>query len=194
MPPRASSCRSRSGASRPTPARSASAIRRGAAPWCSRSCPGRPTTATTTSTSTASTPAATTAPRRSTRPSPARLARAGILFAGPGLGSAPGALSPTFSDVAGGAVGHQIFSADRRRQLLVEAAARRSTAACTSVLAGCDPHAFAGGVRYQVAVGRRNVLVFDAFAARDLVRSGLSRRDGHGRFRIGGRTEIQVLF
>ena len=125
---------------------------------------------------------------------PGPLARAGILFAGPGLGSAPGALSPTSSDVAGGAVGHQIFSADRRRQLLVEAAARRSTAACTSALAGCDPHAFAGGVRYQVAVGRRNVLVFDAFAARDLVRSGLSRRDGHGRFRIGGRTEIQVLF
>ena len=125
---------------------------------------------------------------------PGPLARAGILFAGPGLGSAPGALSPTASDVAGGAIGHQIFSTDRRRQLLVEAAARRSTAACTSVLAGCDPHAFAGGVRYQVAVGRRNVLVFDAFAARDVVRSRLSRPNGHGRFRIGGRAEIQVLF
>ena len=125
---------------------------------------------------------------------PGPLARAGILFAGPGLGSAPGALSPTASDVAGGAVGHQMFSADRRRQLLVEAAARRSTAVCTSVLEGCDPHAFAGGVRYQVAVGRRSVLVFDAFAARDLVRSGLSRSDAHGRFRLGGRAEIQVLF
>lgn len=122
---------------------------------------------------------------------PGPLARAGILFAGPGLGTAPGALSPTAGHVAGGAVGHQIFSADRRRQLLVEAAGRRSTAGCARSPAGCEPHAFAGGVRYQVAVGRRNVLVFDAFAARDL---GVSRPDPRGRLRLGGRAEFQVLF
>ena len=120
---------------------------------------------------------------------PGPLARAGVLFAGPGLGTAPGALRPTASHVAGGAVGHQIFSADRRRQLLLEAAGRRSTAACAAVPAGCEPHAFAGGVRYQVAVGRRNALVFDAFAARDL-----GRGDAGNRLRIGGRAEIQVLF
>ena len=125
---------------------------------------------------------------------PGPLARAGILFAGPGLGTAPGALSATASNVAGGAFGHQVFSADRRRQLLVEAAARRSTAACASALAGCRPHAFAGGVRYQMAIGRRNVLVFDAFAARDLGGTAVTRPDARGRFRLGGRVEVQVLF
>ena len=125
---------------------------------------------------------------------PGPLARAGILFAGPGLGTAPGALPSTASHVAGGAVGHQIFSADRRRQLLVEAAGRRSTAACTGSPAGCEPHALAGGVRYQVAVGRRNVLVFDAFAARDLGRHGVTPPDARARLRLGGRAEIQVLF
>lgn len=125
---------------------------------------------------------------------PGPLARAGILFAGSGLGTAPGALPPTASHVAGGAVGHQIFSADRRRQILVEAAGRRSTAACARSSAGCEPHALAGGVRYQVAVGRRNVLVFDAFAARDLGRHGVNPPDARGRFRLGGRAEVQVLF
>ena len=126
---------------------------------------------------------------------PGPLARAGILFAGPGLGSARGALSPFASDVAGGAVGHQIFSADKRRQLLLEAAARYSTAACTSALAVCDPHALASGIRYQVAVGRRSVFVFDAFVARDFLRGSLIGPEaGGGRLRAGGRAEMQVRF
>ncbi len=123
---------------------------------------------------------------------PGPLARAGILFDGPGLGSAPGALAPTASDVTGGAFGHQVFSADTRRQLLLEGAVRYSTAACASALAICEPHAVAGGLRYQVAVGRRNVLVFDAFAARDTLRAAGS--DGGSRLRVGGRAEIVVKF
>ena len=123
---------------------------------------------------------------------PGPLARAGILFAGPGLGSAPGALAPTASNVAGGAFGHQMFSADKRRQLLLEGAVRYSTAACGSAFAPCDPHAVAGGARYQVAVGRRYVLVFDAFAARDALRA--VGPGGGSRVRVGGRTEIAVRF
>ena len=126
---------------------------------------------------------------------PGPLARAGILFAGPGLGSARGALSPLAGDVTGGAVGHQIFSADRRRQLLLEGAARYSTAACTGALAVCEPHAIAGGARFQVAVGRRNVFLFDAFTARDFLRGGRAGPlGGNGRLGFGGRAEMQVRF
>ena len=126
---------------------------------------------------------------------PGPLARAGILFAGPGLGSARGALSPLAGDVAGGAVGHQIFSADKRRQLLLEGAARYSTAACTSALAVCESDAIAGGARFQLAVGRRNVFVFDAFAARDFLRSGrVGAAAGSGRLGFGGRAEMQMRF
>ena len=123
------------------------------------------------------------------------LARAGILFAGSELGDA-GALMPTATDAAGGAFGHQMFFAGTRQQLLFEAAARYSTAECGSALAPCEPHAFAGGVRYQAAVGRRGVLVLDAFVARDSLRD-LSvietlGRDSHRR--VGGRAEFVVKF
>ena len=125
---------------------------------------------------------------------PGPLARAGILFAGPGLGSAPGALLPAARDVAGGAVGHQIFSADTRQQMLLEGAARYSTASCSTTLALCKPHAVAGGVRYQAALGRRNVFVVEAFAARDSLENLLAPNGRTGRFRIGGRVEIVTKF
>ena len=131
---------------------------------------------------------------------PGPLARAGILFAGSGLGDVPGvgagALSPAARDVAGGAFGHQKFLAGTRRQLLFEGAARYSTAACATVSVVCEPHAVAGGVRYQAAVGRRGVLVLDAFVARETLR-GLSMLDGAGgasRRRVGGRAEFVVKF
>ena len=132
---------------------------------------------------------------------PGPLARAGILFAGSGLGDLPGAggaaLSSAASDVAGGAFGHQMFFADTRRQLLFEAAGRYSTAACPSLLAVCDDaYAVAGGVRFQQAVGRRGVLVLDAFVARDRLRGLSIGRNGGDldRRRIGGRAEFLVKF
>ena len=126
---------------------------------------------------------------------PGPLARAGILFAGPGLGTAGGALSPLATDVTGGAVGQQIFSADRRRQLLLEGAARYSTAACASAVAVCEPHAIAGGARVQVAVGRRSAFVFDTFAVRDFLRGvRAGPAGGRARLSLGGRAEMQVRF
>ena len=127
------------------------------------------------------------------------LARVGILFAGSGLGDVPGvgvsALSPAASDAAGGAFGHQMFFAGTRQQLLFEAAARYSTAQCAS-LAPCEPHAFAGGVRYQAAVGRRGVVVLDAFVARDSLRdlSVIEHLGRDSRRRVGGRVEFVVKF
>ena len=123
---------------------------------------------------------------------PGPLTRVGILFAGPDLGSAPGALSPRSENAAGGAIGHQMFFAGKRRQLLVEGGARYSTIGCGEGSAACEPHALAGGLRYQVAVGRRGVLVFDVFAARDLLRRALE--GAGGRFRLGGRAEVQIRF
>ena len=123
---------------------------------------------------------------------PGPLARVGILFASPDLGGAPGALSPRSENVAGGAIGHQMFFAGQRRQLLVEGGARYSTAGCGGDSTACEPHALAGGLRYQVAVGRRGVLVFDVFAARDLLRRALEGAGGG--FRLGGRAEVQIRF
>ena len=131
---------------------------------------------------------------------PGPLARAGFLFAGSGLGDVPGvgagALSPAASEVAGGAFGHQMFLAGTRQQLLFEGAARYSTAECSSTFAFCEPHAVAGGVRYQAALGRRGVLVLDAFVARESPRGpsiAAAGVRGSGR-RVGGRAEFVVKF
>lgn len=126
---------------------------------------------------------------------PGPLARAGILFAGPGLGNYPGALSSTASEVIGGAFGYQKFLAHTRQQLLVEAGGRFSTQSCSGSLSSCDGHSIAGGARYQIALGRRNVLVFDAFAAWENLR-GIAEADfGEGsRFRFGSRVEWLFKF
>jgi hypothetical protein len=85
---------------------------------------------------------------------PGPLARVGILFEGSGLGDgAP--LSPTASDAVGAAFGHQRFFAHDRWQVLFEAATRVSTLECADDQAGCDPRLVGGGVRFQMAAGRR---------------------------------------
>ncbi len=86
------------------------------------------------------------------------LGRAGINFAAVGLGSYGAALSSRARDVAGGAFGYQKFwGAAKRRQLLAEVGLRVGTA-------GDEADSFAGTLRYQMAVGRRLVLVWDGFA------------------------------
>ena len=131
---------------------------------------------------------------------PGPLARAGILFAGSGLGDGA-ALWPGATDAAGGAFGHQMFLAGTRQQLVFEGAARYSNAECSEVGA-CDPralaHGVAGGVRYQAAIGRRGVLVLDAFVARNRLRGGLIEELGgdssRSSRRVGGRVELVVKF
>ena len=88
------------------------------------------------------------------------LGRAGINFAAVGLGSYGAALSSRAREVAGGAFGYQkFFGDDQRRQLLAEVGVRL----------GLDDQVAdeaAVTVRYQRAVGRRMVLVFDGFGGR----------------------------
>ena len=126
---------------------------------------------------------------------PGPLARAGFLFAGPGLGNFPGALSPIASEVVGGAVGYQRFLAHTRQQLLFEAGGRYGTDDCPEITSACGAHALAGGARYQIAVGRRTVLRFDGYAAYERLR-GAARLDsgGDSRVRLGSRFEILFKF
>ena len=99
------------------------------------------------------------------------------------------------SDVVGGAFGHQMFFGHTRQQLLVEGGGRYSTRDCPGDTATCEAHSFAGMARYQVAVGRRGVLVFDAFAAQDRLRGAAVDADGADRrLRVGGRAELVVKF
>ncbi len=126
---------------------------------------------------------------------PGPLARAGFLFAGPGLGNFPGALSPTASDVIGGALGYQKFMDDSRQQLLMELAGRVATDGCASATDSCGDHSLAGGARYQRAFGRRFVLVLDGYAAYQRLRGAAAADFGEqGRFRLGSRLEWLVKF
>lgn len=106
------------------------------------------------------------------------LGRVGINFASVGLGNYGSPLSSRASDVAGGAIGTQMFFAATRKQLLVEFAGRVGTESNV-------PNQYGGTVRYQMAIGRRLVFQCDAFAN--------YREDLDDSF-FGGRAEIQVRF
>ncbi len=111
------------------------------------------------------------------------LGRAGISFAAVGLGSYGAPLSSRARDVAGGAFGYQrFFGPEKRRQLLTELGWRLGTASDVADSA-------AAAVRYQMAQGRRLVLVWDGFVARD--EGGALASD---RTRYGARFELVVKF
>ena len=120
------------------------------------------------------------------------LGRAGINFAAVGLGSYGAPLSSRARDVAGGAFGYQRFYGPaKRRQLLAEVGLRVGTASEVA-------DAVAATLRYQMAVGRRLVLVWDGFAGRRQGEAGPlpagapARRPDEALF--GGRFELVVKF
>ncbi len=111
------------------------------------------------------------------------LGRAGIGFAAVGLGSYGAPLDNRSRDAAGGAFGYQkFFGPLKRRQLLTELGVRVGTA-------GSEPSAAAISARYQMAFGRRTVLVLDAFTA---FHEGLGGRSDDTR--VGGRVELLLKF
>lgn len=87
------------------------------------------------------------------------LGRAGLNFASVGLGNYAAPLSAEASDVAGGAIGYQLFSYDTRQQWIFEVGTRIGTAAQVA-------DAYAATVRYQRAMGQRFVLIFDGYVNR----------------------------
>ena len=121
---------------------------------------------------------------------PGPLARTGILFAGSALGDG-GAISSAASDAAGFAFGRQWFFADKRRQLVVEVAARQSTETCAGVVTTCLPDTVAVGARYQMAFGRRGVFAVDTFVARD-ENSGEGLAEDDSLQRTGLRLELLI--
>ncbi len=111
------------------------------------------------------------------------LGRAGISFAAVGLGNYGAPLSSRARDVVGGAAGYQkFFGVEKRRQLLAEFGFRTGISRDVANQA-------AAVVRYQKAMGRRVVLVWDGFAS---YREGLGASDDATG--VGGRFELVVKF
>ena len=111
------------------------------------------------------------------------LGRVGINFASVGIGSLGAPLSNQAREVVGGAVGRQFFFDDTRRQLILEAGLRIG-------LESDVADQFAGTARYQMAVGRRFVWVFDVFGGR---RESLGVGDDDQTL-LGGRVELVTKF
>lgn len=105
------------------------------------------------------------------------LGRTGILFAAVGLGDYGAALSSRPDNVAGGAVGYQMFFNNERTQVILEAGAQLGTESST-------PDEAAIGARVQQAIGDRYVIRLDGFVS-----------DAEGRDPgAGARTEFRVNF
>jgi hypothetical protein len=112
------------------------------------------------------------------------LGRAGISFAAVGLGSFGAPLASRAREVVGGAVGYQKFLGDEnRRQLLAELGIRVGTANDVADEAAVS-------LRYQAAMGRRFVWVFDAFGGS---RRALIAGDDDVSL-WGGRVELRLKF
>lgn len=105
------------------------------------------------------------------------LGRTGILFESAGMGRFMAPLSSQADNVVGGAIGHQMFFAHGRRQLIVELGGRKDTN-------GIGEAEAALGLRLQQAVGRRLIIRLDGFGA---VREGRDEA-------LGGRVETLVKF
>jgi hypothetical protein len=111
--------------------------------------------------------------------------RAGVLFAGVGLGRYGAALSPLADNVAGGVLGYQIFSHNLRRQLLLEIGGRYATKDEGQTAA-------AVGASYQFALGRRWVIRLDGFS--NYIFEVNNVKPSNDQLRYGGRLELLMEF
>jgi len=114
------------------------------------------------------------------------LGRTGILYAAVGLGRYGAALTNRSDRAVGGSVGYQMFFAKTRQQLILEGGgtfqySEPDEDETPEFVPQSD--AVAGAARYQIAVGRRGVVVLDGFTAYDLDASEIT---------FGGRFEILI--
>lgn len=92
----------------------------------------------------------------------------GILFAAPGIGRLGAILGNSADNAVGASIGHQMFFADLRQQLVIEVGGRANREYETMGVT-VPARQFAGfGARYQAAMGRRFVLVVDALGNYDV--------------------------
>ena len=111
----------------------------------------------------------------------------GVLYSAVGIGRFPPALNSHADNAFGGAFGYQFFFKNNRQQLILELAGRH-TYEGPEGLSDFVATQVAGGGRYQIAVGRRGVLVFDLFGL-----SNMFENDSDSNaFFVGGRFEVQV--
>ena len=87
------------------------------------------------------------------------LGRTGILFSAVGIGRLIAPLGNLADNAYGGSFGYQFFFAHTRQQLILEVGGRANYG--DSGIFQND--AVAGGARYQIAIGRRGVVVLDGF-------------------------------
>ncbi len=83
----------------------------------------------------------------------------GILYASVGLGNYPAPLGNNAIESYGGAVGYQMFSANSRRQLILEFGARTDTDSS-------ERSHYAGGARFQQALGNHFVFRLDGYVSK----------------------------
>jgi hypothetical protein len=100
----------------------------------------------------------------------------GILFAAPGLGRVGAAIGSVADEAAGASIGYQMFFGHTRQQLLLEVGGRKRF---NDDALGRD--LLGGGARYQMAMGRRMILLLDGTAAYDLVEKSTA---SFGRFEL----------
>ncbi|MBX2819764.1 MAG: hypothetical protein KTR29_08790 [Rhodothermaceae bacterium] len=116
----------------------------------------------------------------------------GVLYSAVGIGRFPAALSNQADDAVGGAFGYQFFFKHTRQQLILEVGGRYRYKAPETFdgipLEDYLQTQIAGGGRYQIAVARRGVLVFDLFGLYDIYESTLDLNS----FFVGGRFEVQI--
>ncbi len=107
------------------------------------------------------------------------LGQTGILYSAVGIGRFGAALGNQADNAIGGSAGYQFFFAETRQQLIVEIGGRTNYK--EEGLFQSD--AFAGGARYQIALARRGVLVFDGFGIYDF---------DFEAFTVAGRFEVVI--
>ena len=114
------------------------------------------------------------------------LGRTGILFAAVGLGRYGAALGNGADNAVGGSIGYQMFFDHTRKQLVLEAGGRYTYDDDT-----IGPRdAIAAGARYQMAFGRRGVIVLDVFGSYDIDSADLVGDSTELSF--GGRFEVVI--
>lgn len=101
----------------------------------------------------------------------------GILFAATGLGQGGAPVSNRSADALGGAFGYQKIMDGGRRQLIAELGTRFDTD-------GADTNTVMAGARYQQALGRQWIFIFDVFGGWDEQDDGVA----------GIRTEFLMKF
>ncbi len=114
----------------------------------------------------------------------------GILYSAVGIGRFPPALGGHADNAFGGAFGYQFFFAQTRQQLIVEVGGRNTYDMGDLNEAVVPSSQVAGGARYQIALARRGVLVFDAFGLYNIFDADTDL--DLNSFFVGGRLELVI--